>query len=159
MTKRKRDVFTIIESINNWFECSDQPTVAATDSEGSHSRSEQRSSPESRATATDWAAATAEAVEGPLPGEEASHVALGHTGPGVRPEGEGKEAIHPAERSRVSVETVTTKEERLVTGGEPGISAEGNQPVRQQGIELTGEIEADPITFWDLCRAAGYDTW
>ena len=70
-----------------------------------------------------------------------------------------KEALYPADGHRVSGETLTARKEGLVTGGESGISAEGSQPVCQQGIEVTGEIEADSITFWDLCRAAGYDTW
>ena len=51
-------------------------------------------------------------------------MALGNTNLGVRPEAVGKEAIYSAEGSRVSGETVTVKEEGLVVGGEPGISAE-----------------------------------
>ena len=152
-------MFTIIESINNWFESSDQPTAAATDFEGSYSCSEQGCSPGSQATATNWAAATTEAVKGPLPGEKAGHVALGNTSPGVRSEAVGKEAIYPAEGPKVSGETMTVKEEGLVAGGEPGISAEGRQPVRHQGMEVTGEVEANSTTFWDVCKAVGYDVW
>ena len=108
-------MFTLIEPPNNWFESSDQPTVVATDSEGSYSCSEQGCSPGARAIAANWAATTTEAVEGPLPGKEAGHVALGHTSPVVRSEGEGRRP-YTRPRDRVSGETLTAKEEGLVTG-------------------------------------------
>ena len=75
MTKRTRDVFTLIEPPNIWSESSDQTTAVATDSEGSYSCSEQVCSPGARAIAANWAVTTTEAVEGPLPGKEAGHVA------------------------------------------------------------------------------------
>ena len=48
MTKRKRDIFTVIESINNWFEASEHYTNLPSDHEDSSSNSNRTTGPGTR---------------------------------------------------------------------------------------------------------------
>ena len=56
MPKRKRDVFTVIESINNWFEASAQYTTSDREQEGIPSRSEPKGEAIAESNVCGWSA-------------------------------------------------------------------------------------------------------
>lgn len=161
MTKRKRDVFTVIESINNWFEASENRTTSTADPEGDSSGSEHINNPGANTTVNDWAAASPETVSDAGPWEEAGHMASGNTKLEVRPEVAEGAATYTADGSRVSKGIGWgTKEEEGSTGTSgPGSSGEDTRSIPTPGTEVAGEVDLALTAFWDVLKAAGYDVW
>ena len=67
MTKRKRDIFTVIESINNWFEASEPCTNSTADHEGVSSGPEHISDLGTSIMVNGWAAERPEPVSAAEP--------------------------------------------------------------------------------------------
>ena len=153
MTKRKRDLLTVMEAINSWFETSENPIAPNTDPAGS---------PNNIASE----GPTANCVV-PAPGsvgetvrwEELGHVSPGNAQLGTCSEVAGSYAIYPAGEPRVSRGTKAGTERGPADVGNPGSSSKGIQPIPQLGAEVKGEGEVSFATFWDVLRAAEYDVW
>ena len=75
MTKRKRDIFIVIESINNWFKANEHYTNPTEDHEGVPSYPEPISDPVGSVTVNDWAAECLEPSNDTEPWDEVNHVA------------------------------------------------------------------------------------
>ena len=73
MTKRKRDVFTIIISINNWFEASEHYTNSTADHEGVSSGSDRITDPRTNITVNCQAAECPKPVSNTEHGDEVGH--------------------------------------------------------------------------------------
>ena len=159
MTKRKRDVFTVIESINNWFEASENSTTPTTDLEEKPRCFEHIRSSRSEVTVTNWAAASTEAVGGSVPWEEAGHVALSRAELETRFEVARESTTYPADRSWVFEGTWARTQERPAVAGEPGGTGGDIRSRPHLGTEVVGEEDDTLTTFWDVLRAAGYDVW
>ena len=159
MTKRKRDVLTVIESINDWFEASDTSTTPTTDLEGSFSGSELGGISAFKATTTEWEAANSETVGDSVPWEGVSQVSLGGTELGTKSKVAADHATYLADGSRVPEVARAVTEEGPATVSEPGRSGEDNRPIPQLGTGVTREADVNPNVLWDLLRTVGYDVW
>ena len=159
MTKRKRDVFTVIEAINNWFEASENPITPTTDLEGSPSCFDSGCNTESEAPVANCTVPAPGSVGDPVPWKELGHGSFGSAQLGVGSEVAEKDAIYPADESRVSGEAEAGTERGPADIGEPGSSGEGIQPIHQLDTEVKEEAEVNFASFWDVLRSAGYDVW
>ena len=164
MTKRKRDIFTVIESINNWFEASELNTTTSDGPEGhtNHPITTQGSS--NSLTVGDLGAGTSRPADHLGPSAKASHVANSPNGTGIGP-GPRPEVAEPLITAPEALYPPATEEEHVPANGDRD---EGPQPAgyRPGTEERTGsgpgaeeERELTIAAFWRLLADAGYDVW
>ena len=78
MTKRKRDVLTVVEAINSWFEISENPITPNTDLEGAPSCFNNGCNIESTASAVNCTVPASGSVGDTVPRKELGHGSLGN---------------------------------------------------------------------------------
>ena len=164
MTKRRREILTAIESINEWFETSDPITHAAESAEGSTGWSLTTDPLPDLVTTNGW-----EVVEsGPDPSTELRVEAF-QVVPVVakwlltwawqlmwRPAHHYKLLTIPNwQLCRVAVQPPKAAQRGRIPGNEEG----NNSEIIGQSIELERERERVINAFWRLLSDVGYDTW
>ena len=128
MTKRKRDIFTVIESINNWFDASDQYTKSTTDHEGVPIGTEHKGDALTGLTVNGWAAECSKLGNNEGVGSEVNHVSSAYSnssdGLGVRSEVAKGAATCPPCDSQLAAgsgDAAMPKEGQGVNKGEEGL--------------------------------------
>ena len=169
MTKRKRDIFTVIDSINNWFEASAHNTSPLQDSEGDADHLVNSSTSADQVPANGLVAEIPRSTNTSEPWAEAfyvpSHSSDSSIGPGPQAEVGDRlipafEALHPpaAGAGYIPAPEGSTKDishERVQTTGYNPSTGEATGPA--PGIEE--EKERAIAAFWRLLADVGYDTW
>lgn len=174
MPKRKRDIFTVIESINNWFEASNQDSHSYSAHEGVSSGHETTGDTLNQLTVNGWVA------EGQEPGtNDGSATTLSHVAPSRLHSSEGVGRPSDLEEGDVAVlrndhqlVTGTGKAgtsqgtpaangtpERPIAGYRPNISDLGPSLIPVPTTGTTGVEEPTGRAFWQLLKDAGYDVW
>ena len=174
MTKRKRDIFTVIESINNWFEASEHYTRPAEDHEGASSRLGPISDPTTIVTTNDWAAKCLDSGNDAEPWAEVSHVASNCPSDNnevrVQSEVVGRLATRPKADSQLAVGIGggTESRNRREAIRNEGSPVDGHGPVGVNEdtnltlvpcTEVAGEGGLTLTAFWRVLEDAGYDVW
>ena len=174
MTKRKRDIFTVIESINNWFEASEPTTNTFEGPEGDTGCLGTIGTSSDHLTTNGWDAEGAGSDNDSEPWTEAAQVAPNHTheGTGLRPRSEVAASSSPSPKVSppLTAETgcIPGPEDRQRGCNREGVQATGYHPdaVGESTSEITGPSiepgeERDlPINaFWRVLADAGYDVW
>ena len=164
MTKRKRDIFTIIESINKWFEASESNTNTLEDPEDKTNLLIANNGSSDSLTVNGLSVESSRPAEILIPGAEASHVSPHPNCTSIR----------PGPRSEVADPLISVSEAPYPPAAEVGhVAATGDSHERGQpagyspGIgETTGpdpgpeeEGELTTTAFWKLLADAGYDVW
>ena len=163
MTKRKRDIFTVIESINNWFEAGEHCTITSEASEASANHLVTGTTSHDPLTANRLAAEVSE------PWTEAVHVDpnCSHVMTNLNPQSEVADPLIPA----LDVSCPVTAGSRYGP-----VTEDLNQDNRYGGVQTTGdslctsetaipgseaerERELTITTFWRLLADAGYEVW
>lgn len=165
MTKRKRNVFTVIESIDNWFEagkCSTDPTA---DHEGVFGV------PNCVTNLGTSITVNRQVVEDPnLVSDPEQWVEVGHESPSCLPisvqvEVQSKLAKGAASwtangpRLPTGTEGGTKDEEGPASKGELGNANLDTRWVLPLGTEGVNDADLAIITFWRVLKEAGYDVW
>ena len=126
MTKRKRDIFTVIKSINNWFEASEHNATASEDHEGEISCLGTIGTPAASVTINGWT------VEGVESGNdtEPSTCTSDNTKPGNQSEVEGHPVPCPEVAQPLAVVTgyVTGSGYSQGSGSDEGGQVNGYKP-------------------------------
>ena len=165
MTKRKRDIFTVIESINNWFEASEPTTNVIEGSEG------EASSPRVIGTSSDPTTNQIVAAElaGSISNEglwtEAVQVVPNHRHEGIERQSQAEVAASSSLSPRVAAATgygsgpKGDQENSHRDGYHAGIGNEGasDLPGPRTDAEVGRQLAID--AFWRLLADAGYDIW
>ena len=166
MTKRKRDIFTVIKSINNWFEASEHNATASEDHEGEVCCHGTIGTSAASVTTNGW---TAEGVE---------------SGNDTEPPTCTSDSTEPGNRSEVGGHPVACPEAALplavvigyVTGPEysqgsgsnkggqangykPGNADEGTSEAPGPVAAVEGERDLTIPAFWRILADTGYDVW
>ena len=169
MTKRKRNIFTVIESINNKFEASAHNTSPLEDSEGDANHLVTSSTSSAQLTTNGLAAEISRSADTSEPWAETFYVSShsNHSSIEPRPQAEvadrripTSEASYPSAVGAGYVpapegSTRDINHERVqTTGGNPS-TCETTGPV--PGIEKERELVI--AAFWQLLADVGYDVW
>ena len=169
MTKRKRDIFTVIESINNSFEASEHNTNTSEDPEGNVNHLVVNSVSSDPVTVNGLNAEISRSADTLVPCAEALHVSShpSCTSIGRGPQSEVADRLIPA--SEASYPSAAGAGHVPATEGSPrDDSHEGAQPTGYSpGTgETTGprpgaedERELTIAAFWRLLAEYGYDIW
>ena len=169
MTKRKRDIFTVIESINNWFEANKHDTNTSEDPEGNANHLVASSASSDPVTVNGLNAKISRSADTLELCAEALHVSshpsCTSTGPG--PQSEVADCLIPA--SEASYPSAVGAGYVPATEGSPRDSShEGAQPTGYSpgtgettgpGPRAEEERELVIAAFWRLLADAGYDVW
>ena len=169
MTKRKRDSFTVIESINNWFEASEPTTNVTEGSEG------EASSPKVVGTSSDpianhiVAAELAGSISNEGPWTEAVQVVPNHSHEGIERQPQAEVAASSSLSPRVAAPLAATtgygsdpggdQENPHRDGYQAGIGSEGTSDLPRPRTTAAVERQLTIDAFWRLLADAGYDIW
>ena len=174
MTKRKRDIFTVIESINNWFEAGEPTTHTTEDHEGDNGNRGAIGASSDLATTNGWLEERAFPSNDPKPRPEAFQLASSHT----------SAIIDPSREAEVAAKSTSTPEvaTRWAAGPSsvPGLGFDQGEGDREGG-QSTGYLQCtenrgigditgpgpDPAAerelaikaFWRVLADAGYNVW
>ena len=174
MPKRKRDIFTVIESINNWFEASNPDSHSSSAHEGVSSGHETTGDTLTQLTVNGWVA------EGQKHGtNDKSATTLSHVAPSCSHSSEGVGRLAELDEGDVAVPrtdhqlvmgkgkagtpqgapTSNGAPKRPVDGYRPDISDLGPSLVPAPTTGTAGVEEPTGRAFWQLLKDAGYDVW
>ena len=165
MTKRKRDICTVIESINHWFEVGEQHTNPPSDYEGSTSGLEQttdlRLQPEIGTSAAERDTQVAYTDRGEEGGCEPPNCHIGHV-EAKEITGRSKEIPDSPSngyRPLTGTEVAAGYERGACPEGEPGHPSPDNRRVPPAGTEEEDRPEPNLTSIWKVFHDAGYDVW
>ena len=164
MTKRKRDIFTVIESINNWFEASEHNTSTSEDPEGNVNHLVANSASSDRLTVNGLSAETSRPADTLVPCAEALHVSShpNCTSIGPGPQSEVADRLIPASEasylSAAEVGHVPTTDDSH-EGAQPAGYSPGTGEITGPSPGAEDERELTIAAFWRLLADAGYDVW
>ena len=174
MTKRKRDIFTVIESINNWFEASDPTTNTTEDPKGDTGNLGTIGTSSDSITTNGWVVEGAGPDNDAEPWAEAVQLGSNHTHGGtdlgleaevaassiLAPEASTQWAARPG--SVPGLEVIQGEGDReggQTTGYPQGTVNEGISDITGPGPEPEVERELAIKAFWRVLADAGYDVW
>ena len=169
MTKRKRDLFTVIESINNLFEASNLTTNVTEGSEG------ETSGPRVVGTSSDPIVSpivAAELIES-IPNDgiwaEDAQVVPSHNYEGIKPQPHAEVATSPSFTPRAAaplaapagygLEPGGDQEDPHLAGYQAGIGSTGTSDLPGPRTTAVVERQLTIDAFWRLLADAGYDIW
>ena len=169
MTKRKRDIFTVIESINNWFEASDPTTNVTEGSEG------ETSGPRAVGTSSDSivnhivAAELTESIPNNGIWAEAAQVVPSHHHEGIKQQPHTEVATSSSFTPRAAAplaaptgygsEPRGDQEDPHLAGYQAGIGSAGTSDLPGPRTTVAVERQLTIDVFWRLLADAGYDIW
>ena len=168
MTKRKREIFTVIESINNWFEASDSITHTAEGSEGGAGWFLTSDTSSDSITTNGCGVEEAGSDHHTEPGTEAAQLASDCNQGGADVVLAAEVAANSLNHTKAStqgaavpgsVPNLEGSPEGRDTGYYPGTVEGGTNEITGPGTEPERERELTISAFWRLLSDAGYDTW
>lgn len=174
MPKRKGDVFTVIESINNWFEANEQYTHSHSEHEGVPGGSEPNSNALTELIVNGWAAKCPEPSN-----DERFATTISHVAPNRSDSSDGVGCISELAEEEA---TCSTSDPKLVVctgkavkskgapeandnegdpagGYGPGISGLVPSLIPSPATGVTGDEGLTCTAFWQLLQDADYDVW
>lgn len=165
MTKGKRDIFTVIESINNWFEAGEHYTNPPVDHEGSCSNSERTTGleicPEIDAQAAGSGISATHTEVSDKVGCKSPNCHPGHVGSEVIPELSREIPGRSSDSPRPSTKTegVAGYEGEATHDGEPGDPTLDNRLIPPVVTEESDQTDYVFTGIWRVFKEAGYDVW
>ena len=171
MTKRKSNIFTVAESVTNWFEASNHNPISTKENEEVVSRPGSSRAPVARTAINRWAADPLEVISDSEPrvvvGKGCVNWAEANAGSTVRSEvGTGTTTWPVANnQSAVGIEGVVDCWEDSKAEGGTGDGAELGSPGGVADLTSTPSAEVaegdtrTPAAFWRLLKDAGYEDW
>ena len=174
MTKRRRDIFTVIESINNWFEASEHNKILTEDHPGTSSSPESTNAPVTNVPTNGCVAKVLGSVGDAEPWATDNHVSPTGIRAGNEHGAQSKVANGSAIWPQVAIPLAVKTRAGTVPGEIPGGCSDvgsptdkynpgnegagiGNIPV--PGSEAEVGMELALAAFWRLLADAGYDIW
>ena len=165
MTKRKRDIFTVIESINNWFESSEHCTNPSFDHGCSTSRSELNTE-----SGTSSESSCPVVKSHPTVGNREHEDEVGYRSPNRSPSHVGlqveyevaREATNWAEdgpRLPTETEGGPGYGKEVSNEGDPGSSVLDTRLITPVVTEGADEVDVALTGIWRVFKDAGYDVW
>ena len=157
MTKRKRELITIVDSINNWFEAGGSSTQISESPEGEAVGCSSVGTPPVQLTNQ----VGAEEVAGPRTevGQVAPSLNYEGTTGGLRSNVAARSPLNPEHLAQLAAVTgrVPSHEGRLEgrDSGYPAVTID--LPCPDTGADIERQLVLD--AFWQLLADAGYETW
>ena len=174
MTKRKRDIFTVIESINNRFEASEHYASPIEDHKGSPSCLGPLNTQATKVTTNGWTAEGLDSGNDAEPWTKDIHVASNYTSDNTDIRTQSEVAVSSATRSKADSQLAGRIGEGTDPEDSPGVCSDGGSPADGHnpvsgdddineppvtGTEVQGEGDLTLTSFWRVLADVGYDVW